>query len=210
MKNISIYIVTLIMATLSVSCTKFDVVDTGVADGNHDLVMWDYFKTNPYDWDSVMVMIDHAGLKSIFDGTSEHGKDLTFFGITNHSIRRYLLEKEIPSVKDIPVEECRDIITSSLIKGRFLLDDFIEGAPSKDPEQLIGTGGKMYTTLSGKQLWIYTIRDPFGGVPKSGPKTIQIVALETQRRFRVVSTDIRTLSGVVQALDYTGFTIKDI
>ncbi|MDO4771515.1 fasciclin [Porphyromonas sp.] len=210
MKNISIYVVTLILTAFSVSCTKFDIIDTGVADGNHDMVMWDYFKTNPYDWDSVMVMINHAGLKNVFDGTSEHGKEITFLGITNHSIRRYLLDKDIPTVKDMPVEECRDIVLSCVIKGRFLLDDFIEGAPSKDPEELIGTGGKMYTTLSGKEIWIYTIRDPFGGVPKSGPKTIQIVAPETQKRFRVVSTNIQTTSGVIHALDYNGFTIKDI
>lgn len=191
------------------SCTKFDIVDTGSSNGDHDMVMWDYFKADPYNWDSIMVMANHAGVKDIFDGTSKYGKDITFLGITNHSIRRYLLTNDLQKVTDIPADECREIILSNLIAGAMLVDDFIEGKPSEDTNELIGTGGKKYTTFSGKTLWIYTIKEPFGGVPQAGAKSIQIVALDTQKRIRVASTDIKTRTGVVQALDYN-FTIKDI
>lgn len=200
---------TLLALIFSTSCTKYNLVDTGVAHGDHDMVMWDYFKHDPYNWDSVMVMIDHAGLKGIFDGTDARGKAITFLGYTNHSIRRYLLANQIATVKDIPAEECREIILSGVIGERLLLDEVPEGRMSQDPDVLIGSGGKVYDTLSGKKLWIYTARDPFGGVPNSGVKVMRITALDTQKRFRVVSTDIKTRNGVVQALDYN-FTIKDI
>ena len=210
MKSILVFGIKIFLLTsIFVSCTKFDIIDTGSANGDHDMVMWDYFKTNPYDWDSVRVMIDHAGLRDVFEGKSSHGKDLTFLGITNHSIRRYLFSNDIKQVKDLPVEQCREIILSSIIPGRILLEEFLDGSPSEDPNVLIGKGGKVYETLSGKKLWIYVIRDAYGEVPKVGAKTIQVVAMDTQKRIRVQSSDIKTLSGVVHALDYN-FTIKDI
>lgn len=70
---------------LGSSCTKYDYIDGGLVKGVHDCSMWDYFHTDSYDWDSTIVMIEHAGLKSLFDGTGEY-KEITFFGLTNHSI----------------------------------------------------------------------------------------------------------------------------
>ena len=50
------------------SCTKYNYVDGGVANGIHDCSMWEYFENHPTDWDSTMIMIEHAGLKPIFEG----------------------------------------------------------------------------------------------------------------------------------------------
>lgn len=75
---------------MATSCTDYNLIDTGVANGDHQTTMWEYFKTDPYNWDSLRVMAERADLVSVFQGTSSYGKDITFFGITNHSIRRYL------------------------------------------------------------------------------------------------------------------------
>lgn len=88
-----IYIIGVVLLTMaSIGCTDYNLVDTGEANGNHQTTMWEYFKGDSYNWDSLVVMADYAGLKPIFDGTSKYGKQITFFGITNHSIRRYLLQ----------------------------------------------------------------------------------------------------------------------
>lgn len=51
------------------SCTKYNYIDGGVASGVHDCSMWEYFEQQTVDWDSTRIMIEHAGMKSIFDGS---------------------------------------------------------------------------------------------------------------------------------------------
>ncbi len=192
------------------SCTKYNFADTGTAVGYHDCSMWDYFQQDPYNWDSLVVMTERAGLQGVFLGTSNYGKNLTVFGMTNHSIRRYLLQNNYDQVADIPVEECRSFILSSIIQGneQIMLDDFIAGKASTDPNTVIGQGGKMYTMLSGKKLWIYTFRESYGGVPQAGPKKIYIASEDTWKTSEVASCNIMTQTGVVHALSYD-FTPND-
>jgi len=57
------------MGVLS-SCTKYNFDDTGLANGKHDMTMWEYFKGDSYNWDSLCVMTERAGLVSLFQGTS--------------------------------------------------------------------------------------------------------------------------------------------
>lgn len=193
---------------LGMSCTDYNVVKTGLADGNHKTTMWEYFKTDSYNWALLMEMAKHAELENIFNGTSSYGKDITFLGITSHSIRRYLYENSYEKVTDIPKEDCKRFILSSILDKRITLDEFVEGKPSADPSKLIGEGGKIYTTLSGRKLWIYTYKDVYEGVPGAGPKRIYIVSLETQLKSEVASSNIMTQTGVVHSLVYN-FTIND-
>lgn len=115
MKKIFLLIV-VVVATLgfTTSCTKYNFADTGTSVGYHDCTMWDYFKQDSYNWDSLVIMAEHAGLQEIFMGTSSYGKNLTVFGMTNHSIRRYLLQKGYKQIADVPVEDCRNFILSSM------------------------------------------------------------------------------------------------
>lgn len=198
------------MATMSVSCTDYDLIDTGTANGKHECSMWDYFGSDQYNWDSLRVMATYAGLDDIYKGTSQYGTGLTVFGITNHSIRRYLLSNGYNAVKDMPVEDCKRIILSTIMEGnsKLMLDDFISGTASSNPNTVIGTGGKMYKMLSGEELWIYTFREPYGGVQQAGPKKIYIVSQESQRTTEVASCNIETRTGVVHALSYN-FNLND-
>ena len=46
------------MITL-VSCnTDYNYIDSGLSNGVHDCTMYDYFKTNSYNWDTTRLMID--------------------------------------------------------------------------------------------------------------------------------------------------------
>ena len=108
-KIIYIIAVCLTMGILS-SCTKYNFDDTGLANGKHDMTMWEYFKRDSYNWDSLCVMTERAGLVSLFQGTSQYGKNITFFGPTNHSINRYLFDNGMTKVSDIPVADCKKFI----------------------------------------------------------------------------------------------------
>lgn len=196
-------------------CTKYNLIDAPDPVHHHDTTMWKYFESDPYNWSLTMKLIDRAGLRDVFEGKSSFGKEITFFGITNASIERYILIQQKDNgdssftLESLTPEECRDIILSCVVPQKaILLDDWTPGRASTDPEKLIGTGGQMTTMASGKELWIYTYRAPYNGVVEMGPKQIHLVSETTGHSALVASHNISTLSGVVHALE-PSFTIFD-
>ena len=84
-------------------------------------------------------MTERAGLVSLFQGTSQYGKNFTFFGPTNHSINRYLYDNGMTRVSDIPVADCKKFILNCVLPNkRVMLDDFKEGVKSSDASTPIG------------------------------------------------------------------------
>ena len=207
-KIIYIIMVCLTMGAIS-SCTKYNFDDTGLANGKHDMTMWEYFKGDSYNWDSLRVMAERADLVSLFQGTSKYGKNFTFFGPTNHSIRRYLLDNSMERVSDIPVADCKTFILNCVLPTkRVMLDDFKEGVKSSDPSTPVGKGGETVEMASGKQLWIYTFRESYNNVPGAGPLRIHLVSPTTTKTSDVASCNIETNTGVVHSLVYD-FNLTD-
>ena len=90
------------------ACDKNEFHDTGLAYGKHDCSMWEYFAKDHADWDSVVMMIERAGLVNIFDGTHPQYKEITFFGITNLSVNQFLV-KNLDENKAMKYQGVRDI-----------------------------------------------------------------------------------------------------
>lgn len=190
-------------------CTQYNFDDTGLANGKHDMTMWEYFKRDSYNWDSLCVMTERAGLVSLFQGTSQYGKNITFFGPTNHSINRYLFDNGMTRVSDIPVADCKKFILNCVLPNkRVMLDDFKEGVKSSDASTPIGKGGETVEMASGKQLWIYTFRESYNSVPGAGPLRIHLVSPTTTKTSDVASCNIETSTGVVHSLVYD-FNLTD-
>ena len=55
---------------------------------------------------------------------------------------------------------------------------------------------------SGKELWIYSFRTAFNGVPGTGPEQLFLVSSSTAITSYVASHNIRTTTGIVHALQY--------
>ena len=203
------------------SCTDYNYIDGGLADGEHDCTMWEYFNTQTVDWDSTVIMIEHAGLKSIFDGTGEY-KQITFFGVTDLCIVRYMLDhnrlldenktsgKEVKDsdywnrVTDIPASTCKAFLQRLIIPERIMMKDLPEGTRLFDPKtkEYIETDGKEIHSLS-EDLFTWVYREEFGEVGKKGARQLWIARrLSTASNWRIASTDIQTTNGVVQALGY--------
>ena len=87
MEKINVFFKCLVVATLVIlsACTDYQYIDTGLANGKHDCTVWEYLHSQPDDWDSTIIMIEHVGMKEYFDG-SRQNEQITFFGITNLSI----------------------------------------------------------------------------------------------------------------------------
>ena len=209
MKKIIYIAMVCLTAGLFASCTQYNFDDTGLANGQHETTMWDYFKGDKYNWELLCEMTERAGLVPLFQGTSRYGKDFTFFGPTSHSIRRYLLDNGMETVADMPVADCRTFILNCVLPGRrVMLDDFKEGVKSSDPSTPIGKGGEQVQMASGKRLWIYTFREAYNNVPGKGPLRIHLVSPATTQTTDVASCNIETLTGVVHSLDYN-FKLTD-
>lgn len=205
-------LVFLMMIVLGSSCTKYNYIDGGLANGVHDCSMWDYFHTDGYDWDSTIVMIEHAGLKSLFDGTGEY-KEITFFGLTNHSIRGYMLDRNknlreddpgyLHRVTDISPAKCKDILEKLVLPKRLMLKD----VPRGNRVAVLGvykeTDGMAVQCVRG-ELFLWTVRSTWQGVEDVGAITFSIAScnVKSARNEVVASTDIQTTNGVVQALNY--------
>ena len=208
-------------------CTKYDFIETGKAKAYHDMTMWEYFQTDDYNWSGLVRLVKRAGLEDLFQGKStQYGSKITFLGITNHSIRRYLYrtyavktdgsesvedaitpsklsdEETMKLIDRIDVETARKIILDCVIpQESILLDDFPAGRKSASGET-IGTGGKIYTMASGKQLWLYTFRDTYASVAGAGANRLHIVSPETKVTRDIASHNIQTRTGVVHSLQY--------
>ena len=188
------------------SCTKYNYINGGTANGIHDCTMWEYFHTNSYDWDSTVVMIEHAGLKSLFDGTGEY-KQITFFGLTSNSILRYMLENNYERVTDIPVGKCQDIIQKLVAPKRIMLNDVPRGNRIQSgggiESAFVEYDGLVFDCIRGS-LFLWTQRMAYNDIEDTGEIALYIASRNQDgtRNERVASTDIQTTNGVVHSLNY--------
>ena len=192
----------IVVAMVFCSCTKYEYIDGGVAKGVHDCSMWDYFHTDGYDWDSTRVMIEYAGMKSFFDGTGEY-KQITFFGITNHVICRYLLEKGYARVSDIDVADCKKLLEALIVPKRIMTEDIPAGSRLVIGQKIKEEGGAVCESVRG-ELFLWKLQDPYQGMEHAGAFHLYI-AIENNEKAQpevVASSNIQTNNGVVQSLNY--------
>ena len=195
-----------VMVLCLCSCTKYNYINGGTANGIHDCTMWEYFHTNSYDWDSTVVMIEHAGLKSLFDGTGEY-KQITFFGLTSNSILRYMLENNYERVTDIPVGKCQDIIQKLVAPKRIMLNDVPRGNRIQSgggiESAFVEYDGLVFDCIRGS-LFLWTQRMAYNDIEDTGEIALYIASRNQYgtRNERVASTDIQTTNGVVHSLNY--------
>lgn len=194
----------LLVVLCMAGCTKNGFIKTGLSDGKFPGTMLEYMEAHPYNWDSTLIMVRVAGLENLFDG----GEKITFFGPTNHSIRRYMLENGIERVEDMGADFCRETLLRHVLKGKVMRDEFLRGGPRQGSE-LIGTGGETYTMMGGNRIWAYTFRGEYNGVSDMGAVTLYVTSLDGEIDIPIASTNIEPDNGVVHSLGYD-FTLGEM
>lgn len=191
-----------------ISCqTKWNYLDTGLVNRRFDGNMYAYFHSNRYDWDSTLILIEKAGLADLFKGNDPEYKEITFLGPTNHSIRRWMINNRIASLRTLEDERCRAIILRHVIKGKHMRDDIPEGEQKNLQE--MGEGGKIYTTEGEARLWIFTFKDEYNGVAGTGSKNIYLYSLDKKVNMEIASSNIEPDNGVVHSLSYA-YTLEEL
>ena len=92
MKNI--LLIAGILFVLSACDTKQTIIDTGISNPYFDGTMMEYLRSDNYNWELTVEMIEHAGLTDLFEGTVDSLPTITFFAPPSYSILRFLLESQ--------------------------------------------------------------------------------------------------------------------
>ena len=114
----------LLMVFIGSACTKENFIDTGKASGIFDGNILEYMKNDPYNWDSTVVVIEWAGLTSLFEGKDAQYPEITFFGPTRLSILRYMLNNGIERIKDVEPQVWKEMMLRYVISGKHMKDSF--------------------------------------------------------------------------------------
>lgn len=209
-----------LLLSLFVGCTKYNQIDTGLAQKKYPGNMYEYFHSDSYNWDSLLLFIEYTGLKEYFTGEKAGYEEITFFGPTNHSIRRKIYEKyswssdyttrvyKYHSVKEFVEGEgedyCRELILSHIVKGKYEVEDIPRGT-SDD-----GESGIVFTSANGTKFRVFSFQEPYEQTPDAGPIVLYIkggTIMSTS--IDVASTDIEPTNGIVHSLAY-GFTLGQL
>ena len=193
-----------------VSCTTdYNMNNTGLANGKFDGTMYDYFHSDSYNWDSLIIMIDRAGLQDLFNGEVEGYEEITFWGPTNNSIRRWMLEggTGVPRrLKDLSPEECRKYVMAHVVKGKTMLNDIPRGTINMGS---VSGGMTMYGEDNKNEMWVYTEQLPYNGVIDVGAVIIKIRSMRTLVDIDIASCNIEPTTGVVHSL-HPNYTLGEL
>ena len=193
-----------------VSCTTdYNMNNTGLANGKFDGTMYDYFHSDSYNWDSLIIMIDRAGLQDLFNGEVEGYEEITFWGPTNNSIRRWMLEggTGVPKrLKDLSPEECRKYVMAHVVKGKTMLNDIPRGTINMGS---VSGGMTMYGEDNNNEMWVYTEQLPYNGVIDVGAVIIKIRSMRTLVDIDIASCNIEPTTGVIHSL-HPNYTLGEL
>lgn len=202
--------IVLLFALFGVSCTKQDILDTGVSSPHFDGTVMEYLRSDKYNWDLTVQMIEKAELTDLFEGKVDTCREITFWGPKSHVIRRYLLKsangeitnEKYSTVSEMPKELCRSYILRYVTKGRYLKKDiafrnleYLINDPAQD-------GGSDFTCLAGNKVRAYLQKSEWNGVPDVGPVIMSLWSLTIGTEVGMDTPDIQPKNGVVHAISY--------
>ena len=90
-------------------------------------------------------------------------------------------------------DACIKIVKDHLFAGKILRDDIPQG------KYLTQEGGDVYTTLSGKSIWMGLFYEDYGNVVEGG---VRVIYLKEDVTIDIASSNIQPTNGVVHSLSY--------
>lgn len=193
MKQIYIF---LLISLLVTSCTKWGYIDTGVSEGHADKTMYEYFKTDPYNWTLVREMIEKAEIVKMFDGTDPSYDNIMFLGPVDNSVRKWMYDHDYRTVADVPKELCKELILRYVVRKIYQREE----VPVGEPEH---TGGVDLTAEAGNPIWFYAVHTPYQGDATLMMIQLHLVMQDIGAKAFIASSGIPVKNGVVHSLDDT-------
>lgn len=203
--------VIIVAALFMGGCTKDNFIKSGLSDGRFDGSLLEYMEApgHSYDWDSTALMVRRAGedMVRLFEGKDPAHPEITFFGPTNHSIRRYMLQNKILRVADMEPEWCKEILLRHVFDGKIYRDDVPRGKGGDRGD--LGEGGERYTSLGNVVLWLFTFRETYGNVQEAGAVKLKCMNVKWLNMIEIATTNIEPDNCVVHSLGYS-YTLGEL
>lgn len=210
-----ILIKALVLLFICTSCQKDEYrVDGGTSDPNVNMTTYDFLKSHG-KFDSLVRIIDHAGLKDIINA------NVTLFATTDYGIRDYVAAKKQEkivqvgdenisfSITDIPKQELRDSMMIYLFDGKVTRENLT--TDNKFFESKLGNiqnvrfNIKLRRTYSYSSYLDYVDYVNFTKVIKTldadEPDYSKIPDAELDRSFDCQTSGLISTTGVIHVLD---------
>lgn len=211
-----VILITAIVFVLAACQTKYNYNDTGVSNGRHYCNMYEYLKSDHENWDSIAKIIERSGedIVELFQK-----EEITFFGPTNLTIHKWFyydkqnggLEDSVAyiphgyaCIDDIPVDTCRKIVLSHVVEGVITRDDMPRVTYDEKGEK--NGGGVILTTKYGNKIWVWTIQEPYMGIPDMGAVISDMASLKrngsVNKNIGLATVGLKPDNGMVHSLPY--------
>lgn len=197
--------------------TKYHYEDTGTSNGRFYCNMYEYLKSDHENWDSIARMIDRCGEDVIEIFQKE---DITFFGPTNITIHKWFywdsqnggfadsvayVPHGYTCIDDIPVDSCRKIVLSHVVNGVITRDDVPRATYNE--EGVRNGGGMILTSRYGNKMWLWSVQEPYIGIPDIGPVVLDMASLKqnqtVNKNIGIASVGLKPDNGIVHSLPYS-------
>jgi uncharacterized surface protein with fasciclin (FAS1) repeats len=202
------------LMVLALSCKKDDYYkDSGKQIGVYDIGAYDFLKARPYFFDTLVNIIDSAGLQEVLQKES-----VTFFAPTNNAIKkamdvlnsaRYAQDLDSIYIRDIPGDIWKRFLSHYIFRGRYMLKDIAR----RDKLQLPVFPGQNMESYNGYIMNLGVQFSDYNSTKDVGPRTVVITAIgdlanPVNITNLVATSDLQCKNEVVHVLDadhYFGF-----
>ncbi len=206
-----------LLVLLSGSCKKDYYTDTGVMKGDFNGTVLDYLKSKPQYFDSLVKIIDYAGMTNVFQN-----EEITFFAPADSSLRstyaacntilNQLGRPPITRYQQIKPQVWREALSRYLFKGAKSLTDF----PQIDFSNIAAYPGQIYNSYDDLIMNVGVIYNSGGGVPYAGYRQLVLSYIPSPSSARdyltwtpayVASVNVKPTNGYVHVLRYPAIQI---
>lgn len=191
---------------LLAACKKDYYQDGGLQKGKLDISSYAYLQSQPVYFDSVVTIINAAGLQDMLSK-----ENVTFFAPHNFAIlkamnllnaARYAQNQDSLHLEDIPGDIWRQFLLRYTFRDKYMLKDIAR----RDGEMLQVYPGQYMETVNGYIMNLGVQFSDYSGTKDVGPRQVQITDIgdftnPVNITGIVGSSDIQTTNGVVHVLN---------
>lgn len=190
----------------ALSCKKEYFAGGNLQKGVFNISSYEFLKTKPFQFDTLVTVVELAGLKETIDK-----ENVTFFAPTDHAIKksmdmlnqmRYVESKDSIFIKDIPPYIWKKYLSEYIIRDKYLLKDIAR----YDPLQLNVYPGQYMASYNGYIMNLGVRFSDYQGTKDVGPRTVIFTNIgdignPLNISSEVATSDLQTTNGVIHVLN---------
>lgn len=196
----------LLLAAGFSACKKDYYKDSGLQQGKFAGSSFEYLQTKPYYFDTLVTIVQLAGLESVLRDSS-----VTFFAPTDYSVKvamniinaeRYNQFQDSLKLQEVPGEVWRKFLSRYIFRDKYMLKD----VPRYDPDQRELYPGMNMESWQGYVMNLGVMFSDYNGTHDVGPRSLLLrdigdLGNPQNVSAQIASSDMQTRNGIVHVLN---------